>query len=102
AHAVEQEAVGIGRLDLQILGDHRRGERRLLLARGVRRGCPQRGAARGPHSRFGHGQGVASRPSPHKGMATNSWGKDCSASTASACLSMILSENRFTLFRIML
>ena len=84
AHAVEQEAVGVGRLDLQILGDHGRGERRLLLARGVRRGCPQHGAARGPHSRLGHGQGVASRPSRHKGMAGKAWGKDFSASTASS------------------
>ena len=47
-------------------------------------------------------QGVASRASPHKGMATNRWGKDFSASAACFSLSMILSENRFTLFRIML
>ena len=81
AHAIEQEAVGVGRLDLQILGDHGRGERRLLLARGVRRGCPQHGAARGPHSRLGHGQGVASRRWRHKGMAGKAWGKDFSAAT---------------------
>ncbi len=39
AHAVEQETVGIGRLDLQILGDHGRGGRRLL-ARGKRPDSP--------------------------------------------------------------
>ncbi len=54
AHPVEQETIGIGRLDLQILGDHGRGERSLLLAPGARRG-PRLGSALGPRLRLGHG-----------------------------------------------
>ena len=40
AHAVEEQAVGIGRFDLKVLGDHRRGRRRLRLWRSVQRGLP--------------------------------------------------------------
>ena len=55
AHAIEQEAIGIGRLDLQILGDHGRGEGHLLRSRGAWRG-PQEVGAPGPRHRLGHGQ----------------------------------------------
>ena len=57
AHAVKQQAVGVGRLDLQILGDHGRGERHLLLARSARRGGPCEVRVPGPRLRLGHGYG---------------------------------------------
>ena len=54
AHAVEQEAIGIGRLDLQILGDHGRGERSLLCAGGAWCRGPLKMRAPGPRLRLGH------------------------------------------------
>ena len=84
AHAVEQETVGIGRLDLQILGDHGRGADHLVGARRARPCRLAEASEAAPHSRIGHRQGVAFRPPRHKGGGLNLWGKDFSTMIASS------------------